>query len=152
MKKIQPKQPFLIYWGFGGLLFISLLSLSYHSRVYELFPAYGFIGYSLTIFTVMMALSKAWLPWHYILVSISLILFGTVASLDIVLSKQEMMNMLAKMELQVLGNVLESQKSLDDYVDVLLILLNVFTSAIAGNALFYGLNRRNFISQEHNPD
>ncbi len=30
------------------------------------------------------------------------------------------------------------------YVNILVILLNIFTSSVAGDALFYGLNSRNF--------
>ena len=152
MKITQLKQRFMFYWLLGGVLFLFLMMLSFNYQIYEIFPAYGFIGYSLTILMVMLALSKAKQPWHYILVSMSLILFGTAASLDIVLSKQEMMIMLIESDSKLLRRLLEHHESLDDYVDVLLILLNVFTSAIAGNALFYGLNQRNFERQDISPD
>ena len=141
MRFLQQRQQFIFYWSLGILLFSSLFSLSFYFDIYEVFPAYGFIGYSVVIFIVMVALSKSWQPWHFVLVSISLILLGISASLDIVLSKDDM---IAQFNSSVMGQLSRSGEHWDDYVDVLLIVLNVFTSAIAGNALFYGLNKRNF--------
>ncbi len=144
MFKTPRKQQFTYLCSAACVLFLLLLVASYQLHVYEVFPAYGFIGYSLVIFTILVALKSALLPWHFIAVSVLLILFGTTASFDIVLSKAEMVKNLQHSEFVVIQKLLSSQKVLDDYVDVLLILLNVFTSALAGNSLFYGLNRRNF--------
>ena len=74
----------------------------------------------------------------------TLILFGAVVSLDIVISKEAIIADLVALEIEALQQVLADTAMVDNYVNILVILLNIFTSSVAGNALFYGLNSRNF--------
>ena len=53
---------------------------------YHYFPAYGFIGYAITIALLLVALAQSEQRWHYVLVSFTLI---KLAGFDIVLSRQE---------------------------------------------------------------
>ena len=78
------------------------------------------------------------------------ILFGTIASLDIVMSKEAIVADLAVIEMSGLQRLLADPAMIDDYVNILVILLNIFTSSVAGNALFYGLNPRNFVTTDNN--
>ncbi len=74
----------------------------------------------------------------------TLILFGAVVSLDIVISKEAIIADLVALKIEGLQQVLADTGMVDNYVNILVILLNIFTSSVAGNALFYGLNSRNF--------
>ncbi len=143
MALLRDKNDFLVISIGVFALFACFLILSIYYEVYRFFPAYGFIGYSAIILGILIALYKAWQPWHYVTVSISLIVFGTIASLDLLLSEKELWIVLNSVGETLLGYTLMKDE-LNDYTNVLLILLNVFTSSIAGNALFYGLNQRNF--------
>ncbi|WP_062261885.1 hypothetical protein [Endozoicomonas arenosclerae] len=148
MNGIKRDQRFVIHWLFSLLLFVLLLALSLSLEIYKKFPVFGFIGYGIVILNLLWALNQATKPWHYIAVSLFLILFGTLGSLDIVLSKDEMLETLLLLNYEWLNMSGLNPQSLDDYVNVLVLLLNVFTSALAGSALFYGLNRRNFEAQD----
>ncbi|MGI9279602.1 MAG: hypothetical protein ACR2PX_08220 [Endozoicomonas sp.] len=144
MNGIKRENRFIIHWLFSLVLFGLLLAFSLSFEVYKKIPVFGFIGYGLVILNLLWALNQASKPWHYIAVSLFLILFGTLGSLDIVLSKDEMLETLLLLNHEWLDLSGLNVQSLDDYVNVLMLLLNVFTSALAGSALFYGLNRRNF--------
>ncbi len=68
--------------------------------------------------------------------------------MDIVVSKEAIIADLAALEVEGLRTVISDPVMVDNYVNILVVLLNIFTSSVAGNALFYGLNSRNF--QENN--
>lgn len=146
MLLLNKENRFVIQWLSSLILFCFLLTLSLSFEFYKKFPVYGFIGYGLVILNLLWALNQAWKPWHYIAVSIFLVMFGTLGSLDIVLSKDEMLKNILALDISWLTAIELTEETLDDYVNVLILLLNVFTSALAGSALFYGLNRRNFES------
>ncbi len=65
------------------------------------------------------------------------------------MSKEAIIADLAVMEMSGLQRLLADPAMIDDYVNILVILLNIFTSSVAGNALFYGLNTRNFVTTEN---
>lgn len=138
------QRQFTVCWGASIVLFIGLFFISTQLNLYKQLPVYGFIGYGLVILNILWALSLAQKAWHFIAVSFSLILFGTIGSFDIVMSKQEMLNTLMQLGGYWFMPANLSAETLDDYVNVLIILLNIFTSALAGNTLFYGVNRHNF--------
>lgn len=148
MKPFTEERLFVTLSLSSFILFCLLLVMSLWLELYEKIPAFGFAGYGIVIINVLWALSHAWKPWHYIVASLFLVLFGTLGSLDIILSKDEMLDNLLVMHQGWVGHTGLRVETLDDYVEVLIILLNVFTSALAGNALFYGLNRRNFRGRE----
>ncbi|KEQ19599.1 hypothetical protein [Endozoicomonas numazuensis] len=147
MNGIKKENRFIIHWFFSLVLFGFLLAFSLSFEIYKKFPVFGFIGYGLVILNLLWALSQAIKPWHFIAISLFLVLFGTLGSLDIVLSKDEMLETLLLLNHEWLLLSGLNAQTLDDYVNVLVLLLNVFTSALAGSALFYGLNRRNFEKQ-----
>ncbi|WP_461538323.1 hypothetical protein [Spongorhabdus nitratireducens] len=135
---------FLRCWLGAVSLFVILGTVSLVWEPYHYFPAYGFIGYAITIALLLFALAQSEQLWHYVLVSFTLIKFGAVAGFDIVLSRQEIAEALAVSgELSWLPFQL-TVETLDDYVNILVLILNIFTGSLAGNSLFYGLNRRNF--------
>ncbi|WP_211830881.1 hypothetical protein [Kistimonas asteriae] len=140
---------FIYLWISSVLLFVALGTVSLSLDIYRWFPAFGFMGYSAVLVLLLSAMANAWGKWHYIAVSITLILFGTIASLDIVMSKEAIVADLAVIEMSGLQRLLADPAMIDDYVNILVILLNIFTSSVAGNALFYGLNTRNFVAKEH---
>ncbi|MFL0805429.1 MAG: hypothetical protein K6L81_17080 [Agarilytica sp.] len=126
---------FLGSWG----TYFFLLLLSFSLKLYEIFPGTGIIGYSVVIGFLLAALNEAIKKWHYLVVGASLVLFGAIASFDIVLSKQELA------ELWVLyGWFPLTMQHVDGYMQVIIILLNIFTGSLAANCLFHGLNKRNF--------
>ncbi len=135
---------FLCFWLGSVFLFFALGMFSLYFEIYRWFPAFGFIGYSVLLLLLLTTLSKASRRWHYIITSGTLILFGAVVSLDIVISKEAIIADLVALEIEALQQVLADTGMVDNYVNILVILLNIFTSSVAGDALFYGLNSRNF--------
>lgn len=126
------------FWG-SWLCYFLLAFISYLFKIYEFFPGTGIIGYSVVIGLVLMALNEAAMKWHYLVVGASLVIFGAIASFDIVLSKQELA------ELWVLyGWFPLTMQHVEGYMQVIIILLNIFTGSLAANCLFHGLNKRNF--------
>ncbi|MFL0810461.1 MAG: hypothetical protein K6L76_08610 [Agarilytica sp.] len=116
-----------------------LVVLSYSLKVYEYFPGSGIIGYGVVIGLLLVALNEAALKWHYLVVGASLVTYGAIASFDIVLSKQELA------ELWVLYDWFPlTMQHVDGYMNVIIILLNIFTGSLAANCLFHGLNKNNF--------
>jgi len=126
---------FLGSWG----AYVFMATLTYLFKLYEIFPGMGFIGYGIVIGLLLAALNHAARRGDYLLVSASLILFGAIASFDIVVSKQELA------ELWVLwGWFPLTGQHVEGYVQIIIILLNIFTGSLAANCLFYGLNKKNF--------
>lgn len=124
----------------GSWLAYALLAiLNYTFKIYEYFPGSGFISYGLIISFLLAALNEATKQRHYLLIGASLVLFGAIASFDIVLSKQELA------ELWVLwGWFPLTGQHVEGYMQIIIILLNIFTGSLAANCLFYGLNKKNF--------
>ncbi|WP_299734863.1 hypothetical protein [uncultured Endozoicomonas sp.] len=140
----ESNKRYLCWWLAAVMLFILLGSLSLSFEIYQRFPAIGFIGYPVLLLLLLTALSKAQEKWHYITIGATLIIFGAIASLDIVLSRESIIQALLEMDSAVVQELLPNPERSESYVNVLVILLNVFTSSVAGNALFYGLNARSF--------
>lgn len=116
-----------------------LVLLSYGLKLYEFFPGAGIIGYGIVIGLLLAALNEAEKKWHYLSVGASLVTYGAIASFDIVLSKQELA------ELWVLYDWFPlTMQHVDGYMNVIIILLNIFTGSLAANCLFHGLNKKNF--------
>jgi hypothetical protein len=134
------------YWRYfiGGWASYFILLLVVRSfKLYEWFPGIAFIGYAVVIGLQLAALNFSNKRLDYILLSISLIVIGAIASLDMILHKQQMA------ELWVLwGWFPLTPDHIDGYMQTLIILLNIFTGSIAAQSLFYGLNRRSFESRE----
>ncbi|MFK0572756.1 hypothetical protein [Endozoicomonas sp.] len=135
---------FLFLWLSSVLLFFILGVLSLQFEIYRWFPAFGFIGYTTLLLLLLTTMSKASQKGHYITISGTLIFFGAFVSLDIVISKEAIIADLVALEMEGLRTVLSNPVMIDNYVNILVILLNIFTSSVAGNALFYGLNSQNF--------
>lgn len=131
-----------MFWFYliGALVTYGILVLiTYLFSPYKYFPGYGFIGYGLVIGLLLVALNYAGQRSHYLCHSLSLIVFGAIASLDMILSKQELA------EIWVLWDWFPlTMDHINGYMQTLIILLNIFTGSVAANSLFYGLNRRNF--------
>ena len=133
---------FRAYWCFflgSWVFYLTLLPTVKLFKLYEWFPGMAFIGYSIIIALQLVALNYSHKRYDYIFLSISLILIGAIASLDMVLNKQQMA------ELWVLWGWFPLTPShIDGYMQTLIILLNIFTGSLAAQCLFYGLNRRSF--------
>ncbi len=130
---------FVKYFIGSWACYFLLAVLTYSLKLYEYFPGTGFIGYGLVIALLLAALNAAGKKSHYLLVGASLVVFGAVASFDIVLSKQELA------ELWVLwGWFPLTGQHVEGYMQIIIILLNIFTGSLAANCLFYGLNKKNF--------
>ena len=136
------KLPLRPYWiAFLGcwLFYFLLLPLVNAFRLYEWFPGMAFIGYGVMIVLQLTALNYSQKRFDYILLSASLILVGAIASLDMILNKQQMA------EIWVLWDWFPlTPDHIDGYMQALIILLNIFTGSLAAQCLFYGLNRRSF--------
>jgi hypothetical protein len=134
------------YWKYfiGSWLSYFLLLLVVRSfKLYEWFPGIAFLGYAVVIILQLVALNFSKKRLDYILLSVSLIIIGAIASLDMILHKQQMA------ELWVLWGWFPLTPShIDGYMQALIILLNIFTGSIAAQSLFYGLNRRSFESRK----
>ena len=130
---------FRLWLGGSWALFILLQLVTYLFEPYRYFPFYGFAGYVLTIAMALVALAFANRQLHYILQSMTLIIFGAVASIDIIWSKQEIFDVLMARGWDVL-----TPAKADGYIQILIVLMNIFTGSLASSSLFHGLNRRNF--------
>lgn len=130
---------FLRFFASSWLAYLVLALLTSIFSIYEYFPGTGFIGYAAIIYLLLAALNEASKKSHYLAVGGSLVLFGAIASFDIVLSKQELA------ELWVLwGWFPLTGQHVEGYMQIIIILLNIFTGSLAANCLFYGLNKKNF--------
>lgn len=130
---------FYRYFFGSWVSYFVLVALTYKFNLYQHFPGVGFLGYGFVIALLLAALSASLTKVHYLVVGTSLVLFGAIASFDIVVSKQEIA------ELWVLwGWFPLTSQHVDGYMQIIIILLNIFTGSLAANCLFYGLNKRNF--------
>jgi len=116
-----------------------LATLTYVFKLYEYFPGTGFLGYGLVITLLLFALYESTRSFHYLLVGASLVLFGAIASLDIILSEHELAAIWFLWDWFPL-----SGEHVKAYVQIMIILLNIFTGSLAANCLFHGLNKKNF--------
>ena len=121
------------------IIFTILQTISYLWQPYHYFPSFGFFGYTITILLALISLNYAYQQWHYVIQSFTLIFFGLIASLDIIWSKQEILDAFTQLGWHSLMKI-----QIDGYIQVLLVMLNIFTGSFAANGLFYGLNRKNF--------
>ena len=121
------------------LLYFVLFFVVSQFKLYEWFPGIAFIGYAAVIILQLTALNFSKKRYDYILLSFSLIAMGAIASLDMILHKQQMA------ELWVLwGWFPLTPDHIDGYMQTLIVLLNIFTGSVAAQCLFYGLNKRSF--------
>ncbi len=127
------------FWHYfigSWIIFIVLLPIVNIFKIYEVIPAIGVIGYGAMILLNLIAITHAVYRYDYILLSIALIAIGLIASVDIISNKQQMIAIwTAQSNNLTLGTA-------EDYVQVIIILLNIFTSGTASQCLFYGLNKR----------
>ncbi|WP_153767101.1 hypothetical protein [Endozoicomonas sp. OPT23] len=135
---------FLSCWLSAILLFFILGCVSLLFQPYQHFPAYGFIGYALSIILLLLALTQSQHQWHYLVVSMTLIIFGAIAGFDIVFSSEEIAHSIENHRFISAIPTKISAKMLDDYINILVLILNIFTGSLAANSLFYGLNKRHF--------
>lgn len=136
--------PFLKYW-LGSLgLYLSLTTISLMFDIVRSFPVYGIIGYTLVILLLLAALGNAELRWHYILSGLTLVIAGAVAGVDIVLSRDTIVEGLKQIDSEWARAIFNDEQTFADLVNVLVILLNIFTGSLAAGTLFHGLNKRNF--------
>lgn len=131
-----PLRPFWTLLICSWLLYGLLTTLASWFRLYEFFPGYGFIGYGLVIIVQLLSLNAAVKRIDYTLVGLSLIVIGAIASMDMILNKQNLA------ELWILWDWFPlTPAHIDGYVQILLILLNIFTGSIAGQCLFYSATK-----------
>ena len=123
-------QVFIGVWLLFGGLFIA----AFQFGVYQYFPAFSFIAYGVLITGLLWALVRAGTRLHFILCSMSLILLGTFATLDMLSAKQEILALWQQHQWIDLN-----ADNVNDYIQVLIILLNVFTGSLAAGSLFHGL-------------
>ena len=138
------KTNFLTFWlgSLGTYFFLTTLSVLF--QPYEVFPAYGIVGYTIVISLLLTSIAQARQRWHFVLSGLTLVVAGVVASIDIALSRDSILEALKNLELQWARELFSDDSRNANMVNVLLILLNIFTSGLAANVLFHGLNHRNF--------
>jgi len=141
---IKIKTDFLTFWLAAIGTYIVLTSVSVLFKPYETFPAYGIVGYTAVIALLLSAIGHSELRWHFILSGLTLVIAGVVASLDIALSRDSIVESLKNLNFEWARELFSNDAINANLVNVLLILLNIFTSSLAAGVLFYGLNRRNF--------
>lgn len=126
---------FLASWAsFGGFAL-----LVYGFQLYATVPFLGVLGYATMIIFLLVALSTAEKRRHYLFVSSSLMIFGAIASFDLMSSKSE----LTELWQDWLGTAI-TEETASGFSQSLLILISIFTGSLASATLFYGLNKRNF--------
>ena len=140
----QERNHFVKFWlgAIGTYVFLTTISLIF--KPYEVFPAYGIVGYTLVIILLLNAIAHSQQRWHFITSGITLVIAGLVASLDIALSRESIIAELRNLNSEWAREIFSNHDTAANLVNVLLILLNIFTSSLAAGTLFHGLNRRNF--------
>ncbi|MEM0967587.1 MAG: hypothetical protein AAGJ81_15675 [Verrucomicrobiota bacterium] len=137
MEKSGNRFVYFFLGSWGSFAFFAILA--YGFGLYRVAPFLGLIGYTTMIFLLLAALYQSYKNVHYILVSGSLMLFGAIASFDLISSKDELTNLWRSW----LGGDL-SEATADGIVQSLTILLSIFCGSLASATLFYGLNKKNF--------
>lgn len=130
MKKLQFGHIFFLTGG----VFAFFVTVSSLFDVHLIFPVFAFLAYGTLIGGLLWSVCLAKLRWHYLISSVSLVLLGTMASVDILLSKSEMLVVLNQQ-----FEMLITKEHLDDAVQVLLVLVNIFTGSLAADVMFHGL-------------
>ena len=123
-------QIFLGVWVLFFLLFI----LAFEFEVYRYVPFFSFVAYAVLIVGLLSALTTAHYKIHFIVSSISLVLLGTFASIDMLSAREEVLILWQHNKWFYLDH-----DKIDDYTQVLIILINIFTGSLAANTLFHGL-------------
>ena len=128
----------------GWLFYLALLPLVNNLRLYEIFPGVAIVGYGVMIASQLVAINFSERRRHYLLLGVSLIVMGAIASLDILLNRIELAELWAAS-----GWLPVTAENVEGYIQILIIILNIFTGSLAAQCLFYGLNRRSFeLNQE----
>ncbi len=133
------KLKFVHYFVTSWTTYLILQLFTLFLNLYQYFPPFGFVGYAAIITLLLFSLAHSTKQKHYILVSASLIIIGAIASFDMILSRDELAAIWVQWEILPLTHY-----HVESYMDVLIILLNIFTGSIAANSLFFGLNKNNF--------
>lgn len=131
-------KPFWACFLSAWLFYFILLPLVSIYKFYEVFPAVAFIGYTIIIALNLMAIAYSNKRLHFILLSFSLMIIGAIASLDMILHKEQMAEF---WKFWNAWGIELTEQSVTTYVQVLIILLNIFTGSIAAQCLFNGLMR-----------
>lgn len=131
---------FWLHLGIAVGLFIFFFIASFVFHIYEVFYFFSFLAYGVLIFNLLSAIVYADQWFHYVLCSVLLIILGTFASIDVLSAKEELLD--SWIEVKWLGLTMDN---IDSYIQILLILINIFTGSLAANTLFYGLCKKNSI-------
>jgi len=127
--------------SWGSFSFFAILV--YGFRLYGYAPFLGLLGYATMIFLLLCALSQSSRRKHYLLVSASLMLFGAMASFDLISSKEELIGLWRDwLDADI------SDPLANGLVQSLTILLGIFCGSLASASLFYGLNIKNFPAEK----
>ena len=129
------------YWYFfigSWIIYLLLLPIVNAFKIYEHIPAIALIGYGTMIILNLLSINECAKRYDYILLSISLIAIGAIASIDMIINKQEMISIWVEQWPTLTSELAE------DYMQILIILLNIFTGSLASQCLFQGLNKRVF--------
>lgn len=129
---------FWLHLGIAVGLFIFFFIASFVFHIYEVFYFFSFLAYGVLIFNLLSAIVYADQWFHYVLCSVLLIILGTFASIDVLSAKEELLE--SWIEVKWLGLTMDN---IDSYIQILLILINIFTGSLAANTLFYGLCKKN---------
>ncbi|OCH11456.1 MULTISPECIES: hypothetical protein [unclassified Aliivibrio] len=129
---------FWLHVGIAIGLFIFFFIASFVFHIYEVFYFFSFLAYGVLIFNLLSAIVYADQWFHYVLCSVLLIILGTFASIDVLSAKEELLE--SWIEVKWLGLTINN---IDSYIQILLILINIFTGSLAANTLFYGLCKKN---------
>lgn len=129
---------FWLHLGIAVGLFIFFFIASFVFHIYEVFYFFSFLAYGVLIFNLLSAIVYADQWFHYVLCSVLLIILGTFASIDVLSAKEELLD--SWIEVKWLGLTMDN---IDSYIQILLILINIFTGSLAANTLFYGLCKKN---------
>ena len=127
-----------MHLGIAVGLFIFFFIASFVFHIYEVFYFFSFLAYGVLIFNLLSAIVYADQWFHYVLCSVLLIILGTFASIDVLSAKEELLE--SWIEVKWLGLTMDN---IDSYIQILLILINIFTGSLAANTLFYGLCKKN---------
>ena len=138
------KKDFISVWLGSIFLYVFLTFVSLTFEIYRIFPAYGVLGYTSVIMLLLYAISLAELRRHYIVAGLTLVFAGVLASIDIILSRTIIVEELRQIEAGWAQQIFEDDDTVNNLVNVLIILLNIFTSSLSADVLFHGLNRNNF--------
>lgn len=132
-----PRNFWFLFLGSWIIYFLLLPTVAYF-KIYEVFAAIGVLGYGAMILLNLIAINFCEKRLDYILTSISLIAIGAVAATDMIINKYSMI----QIWMEQVPSLTEELAT--DYLQILIILLNIFTGSIAAQSLFHGLNKRTF--------